>query len=124
MTFIRYLLLMIFLIPGVLKSQEHFKIEMDSIFNFINSTIVNDSINFNLEGDPNIWEINYNKESIFNDTIFSSEDAKFIEFQIKEAERIIWNEGNIINAFVIEEKKLNKIFQNEKNGWKRFNRKY
>jgi hypothetical protein len=124
MTFIRHLLLMIILIPGLIKSQEYFKIEMDSIYKFINRVIVNDSVKFNLEAVPNIWEINYYKESIFDDTIFTQDDINFIKFQIKEAERIIWSEDKIINAVVIDEEKLNKIFRNENKGWKKFNRKF
>jgi len=127
--FLKLLFLLLPFVCGENIYGQQFKNDISSqdYYDFFNSFINPDSVHqFNLESKPDFSYILKDTSSIYKDTtLFSSEDIRFIKFQIKAGQHFRWKSNKILGAKVISSKKIEKFFKNGVDeGWAEFNKKY
>lgn len=113
----------IILIACNIYGQKNDNVDLDKVYNFINSTMTNDSIKFNLKDNTGFGIFIRDTSSILSDTIFNDRDRDFFRKQIQQLGRIKWEQGKISGANIIPQKDIRKVFK-KKNGWERFRKKY
>jgi hypothetical protein len=101
-------------------------------YEFINSTLVNDTLTFNLEETTDMGIFTTDTTSILNDSLFNDEDRTYFRQQFAMLGKLKWEAGKITGSTIIPQAKVNQIFRRSflkrifriNNGWKKFKKKY
>lgn len=115
---------------GSSQNDTNYSIEM--AYQFINSTLANDTLTFNLEENTDLGIFTSDTMSILEDTLFNDEDRTYFRQQFAMLGKVKWEEGKITGATIVTQEKVNHIFRRSflkrifriNNGWKKFKRKY
>jgi hypothetical protein len=114
------------------RSQNAENFNLDMAYEFINSTLVNDTLTFNLEETTDMGIFTADTTSILNDSLFNDEDRTYFRQQFAMLGKVKWEAGKITGATIITQAKVNQIFRRSflkrifriNNGWKKFKKKY
>ena len=104
-------------------SQKYKVIHRKKVYNFLNTTISNDTIRFNLSSKTDFGMFDDDILEYFNDSIFSAEDSLFLLKQFQKSDHLKWQKGKINGAKIITKRHLKHIFKSD-NGWKKFRKQY
>jgi hypothetical protein len=115
---------------GSSQNEANYSIEL--AYQFINSTLTNDSLTFNLEENTDLGIFTSDTMSILEDTLFNDEDRKYFRQQFAMLGKVKWEAEKITGATIISQAKVNQIFRRSflkrifriNNGWKKFKKKY
>ena len=130
---ISILILPIFIFPSFTgSSQNDANYSIELAYQFINSTLTNDTLIFNLEENTDLGIFTSDTISILEDTLFNDEDRKYFRQQFAMLGKVKWEAEKITGATIISQAKVNQIFRRSflkrifriNNGWKKFKRKY
>lgn len=117
------LVLICLLQAAILFGQKKDEIYLEKVYDFINTTLVNDSVRFNLADRTTFGFSGQDTTSILSDSLFNDSDREYFRQQFALLGKEKWQQGKIKGATVIPRKELKKIFKH-KNGWERFRNKY
>jgi hypothetical protein len=114
------------------RGQNETQIDIEKAYRFINSTLVNDTLTFNLDENTDLGIFTSDTISILEDTLFNDEDRQYFRQQFTMLGKVKWEEGKITGATLITQSKVNQIFRRSflkrifriNNGWKKFKKKY
>lgn len=114
------------------SSQNDTNYSIEIAYQFINSTLVNDTLTFNLEETTDMGIFTADTTSILHDSLFNDEDRTYFRQQFTMLGKVKWEAGKITGATIISQAKVNKIFRRSylkiifriNNGWKKFKKKY
>lgn len=106
-----------------ISGQKNEIINSEKVYSFMNSTMTNDSIKFNLKDNTGFGIFIRDTSSILSDSIFNDSDRDFLRVQLVQLGKIKWEQGKISGATVIPLKDIRKVFK-KKDGWERFRKKY
>jgi len=113
----------ILLIGYSVFGQKNDVINFEKVYGFINSTLTNDTIRFNLSDNTGFGMFIEDIASILTDSLFTSSDREYFREQLVMAGNLKWQQGKISGANVIPQKDIKKVFK-KKGGWERFRKKY
>lgn len=114
---------MTFLFGIRVYGQKSENINFEKVYVFVNSTMTNDTVKFNLSDRMGFGIFGDDMTSIFEDTLFDNGDREFFRHQIIMMEKVRWQKNHITGAKVISHTKIKRIFRG-RNGWNRFRKKY
>lgn len=115
--------LVTFLFEIQVYGQNTQSINFEKVFQFLNSTMTNDTLKFNLSEETGFGIFGDDTASIYKDTLFDNDDIEFFRRQVTMMEKTTWQKDQITGANVISQSKIKRIFRG-KNGWNRFRKKY
>ncbi len=114
---------LIILVACSIYGQKKEIINIEKVYSFINSTLTNDSIKFNLKDYSGFGIFIDDTLSILSDSLFNDADRDFFRKQFRQLGKIKWEQGKISGATILPQKDINKVFK-RKGGWERFRKKY
>ena len=115
---------LLFFVGNNIYGQDNQTIDLERMYDFLNSTIANDTTKYNLSECANFEFFDTDTTSILKDKLFSNADKDFFREQFSKPRKFKWQENKIIGAKIIPEKELSKVFKHRKNGWNKFRKKY
>lgn len=116
-------ILFLFLFGNNLYAQKMDSLDMEKVYSFLNSTMTNDTIKFNLSDQSTFGMFGNDTSSIINDTMFDNLDKEYIRQQFAMLGNVTWQKGKIVGANIIPRQDINKVFKKKK-GWDAFRKKY
>jgi hypothetical protein len=117
------LITILFLIGSNIYGQKTEVINFEKVYNFINSTISNDTTKFNLSDRTSFGMFGDDTTSILTDSLFDKVDRDYFREQFAMLGKVKWQTGKIIGANIIPQQNISKVFK-KKNGWNKFRKKY
>lgn len=114
---------LLFLIGNNIYGQKTEVVNFEKVYSFINSTMTNDTIKFNLTDLTSFGVFGNDTTSILTDSLFNQADRYFFREQFAMMGNVNWEKGKIIGANVISQQDIKKVFK-RKNGWNKFRKKY
>ncbi len=114
---------LIILISSNIFGQNTETVNLEKMYSFVNSTMTNDSIKFNLNENTGFGIFIDDTLSILSDSLFNDEDRAFFREQFALLGKIKWEQDKISGATIIPKKDIKKVFK-RKGGWERFRKKY
>jgi hypothetical protein len=111
------------MIGSKIYGQKTNEINFEKVYDFLNSTMTNDTIKFNLSDQTSFEMFAGDTTSILTDSLFDNVDRDYFREQFAMLGEVKWQAGKIKGANVIPQQDLNKVFK-KKNGWNKFRKKY
>lgn len=116
-------IILLFLIGSKIYGQKTDVINFEKVYNFLNSTMTNDTIKFNLSDRTSFGMFVVDTTSILTDSLFDNVDRDYFREQFAMLGKVKWQSGKITGANVISQQDIKKVFK-RKNGWNKFRKKY
>ena len=119
-----FLTILLFLTGSNIYGQEPGVIDWEQVYSFINSTMVQDSLRFNLCDNTIIDALPPDEVAgVLAAKSFKKEDRQYFKEQFAMMGKVRWQPGKIKGANVISNENICEVFK-QKDGWKKFNEKY